>query len=56
VLWDVIEGYITPEKAEKNYAVAVRYTGKAEELVKLADHWVIDQARTAELRGSQLKL
>src|SRR6266536_1919040 len=38
VLWDVIEGYITPEEAEKKYGVAVRYTGKREELVKLPDH------------------
>jgi N-methylhydantoinase B len=51
VLWDVIEGYVTPEEAEESYAVAVRYTGKAEELVKLADRWVIDQPRTAELRA-----
>src|SRR5262249_23929343 len=52
VLWDVIEGYITPEEAEKNYAVAVRYVGKPEELVKLPDHWVIDESRTAELRAA----
>ena len=50
VLWDVIEGYITPEEAEKKYGVAVRYTGKPEELVKLPGHWVIDSLRTAELR------
>jgi N-methylhydantoinase B len=50
VLWDVIEGYITPEAAEKNYGVAVRYIGKSEELVKLPGQWVIDASRTAELR------
>jgi N-methylhydantoinase B len=50
VLWDVIEGYVTPEEAEKNYGVAVRYIGKPEELVKLSDQWVIDESRTAELR------
>src|SRR5262249_41445420 len=50
VLWDVIEGYITPEDAEKNYGVALRYIGKAEELVKLPDQWVIDELRTAKLR------
>jgi N-methylhydantoinase B len=53
VLWDVIEGYITPDEAERNYGVIVRYIGKAEELVKLPDHWVIDQRRTAELRASR---
>jgi hypothetical protein len=29
----------------------VRYTGKGSELVKLPENWIIDQARTAELRG-----
>ena len=53
VLWDVIEGYITPEEAEKKYGVAVRYTGEAEELVKLPNRWMIDERKTAELRGSR---
>jgi N-methylhydantoinase B len=53
VLWDVIEGYITPDAAEKNYGVVVRYTGKPEELVKLPDRWVIDPLRTAELRETR---
>jgi len=53
VLGDVIEGYITPEEAEKNYGVAVRYTGKPEELVKLPDHWLIDPVRTTELRDAR---
>ncbi len=50
VLLDVIEGYITPEEAEKSYGVAVCYTGRPEELVKLPDQWVIDESRTAKLR------
>ena len=53
VLGDVIEGYITPEEAEKNYGVAVRYIGKPEELVKLPDHWLIDPVRTTELRDAR---
>jgi N-methylhydantoinase B len=53
VLWDVIEGYITPEEAAKNYGVAVRYTGKPEELVKLPNCWVIDERKTAELRRNR---
>src|SRR5262245_57862060 len=52
VVWNGIEGYITPEEAEKNYAVAVRYVGKPEELVKLPDQWVIDESRTAEFRAA----
>jgi N-methylhydantoinase B len=51
VLWDVIEGYITPEEAEKNYGVVVRYTGKPEELVKLPKGWMIDERKTA--RGNR---
>ena len=50
VLWDVIEGYITPEAAEKTYGVAVCYIGKPEELVKLPGQWVIDPSKTAKLR------
>jgi len=51
VLWDVIEGYVSPKAVEKNYGVAVRYRGNPEDLVKLPSQWTIDQARTAELRG-----
>ena len=50
VRWDVVEGYITAEAAEKEYGVSVRYTGKLDALVKLPGDWVVDGARTAELR------
>jgi N-methylhydantoinase B len=50
VRWDVIEGYVTPEEAEKRYGVAVRYSGNPNDLVKLAENWFIDGRRTAELR------
>jgi N-methylhydantoinase B len=53
ILGDVIEGYVTPEEAKKNYGVAVRYTGKPEELVKLPNCWIIDERKTAELRGNR---
>jgi N-methylhydantoinase B len=53
VLWDVIEGYITPEHAETNYGVAVRYKGKAHDLVKLPQQWEIDREKTAELRKAR---
>jgi N-methylhydantoinase B len=53
VLWDVIEGYITGEEAEKKYGVAIRYTGKPEELVKLPNCWMIDERKTAQLRGNR---
>jgi N-methylhydantoinase B len=50
VRWDVVDNYITAEEAEQRYGVAVRYTGKADELVRLPENWVIDHARTADLR------
>jgi N-methylhydantoinase B len=53
VLWDVIEGYISPKEAEKKYGVAIRYTGRPEALVKLSQDWVIDPLRTAQLREAR---
>ena len=53
VRWDVIEGYITPEEAEKKYGVTVTYTGKTGDLVKLPEMWVVDGAKTNELRSSK---
>ncbi len=50
VRWDVVENYISPEEAERRYGVAVRYTGNADDLVKLPENWVVDHAKTAELR------
>jgi N-methylhydantoinase B len=52
VLWDVIEGYVSPEAAEKSYGVSIQYLGHPEELVKLPNLWVIDYNRTAEWRHS----
>jgi N-methylhydantoinase B len=53
VLWDVVEGYITPDEAEKKYGVAVSYRGTRDELVKLPANWVIDRERTAQLRSAR---
>jgi N-methylhydantoinase B len=53
VLWDVIDGYVTPEDAEKNYGVAVAYRGDAHSLVKLPAEWLIDVGRTKELRSGR---
>jgi N-methylhydantoinase B len=53
VLWDVIEGYITAENAEREYGVAIRYNGNPDELVKLPDGWEIDRNKTAELRQAK---
>ena len=53
VRWDVVENYISPEEAEKRYGVVVRYTGSADDLVKLPEHWVVDRRRTAQLRNGR---
>ncbi len=50
VLWDVIEGYVTAAAAEKQYGVAVTYSGAADALVKLPEEWQVDVTRTAVLR------
>ncbi|MPZ76245.1 MAG: hydantoinase B/oxoprolinase family protein [Deltaproteobacteria bacterium] len=52
VRWDVIEGYITVAEAEQKYGVAIRYTGRPDDLVKLPAKWMIDTEKTAELRRS----
>ncbi len=53
VLWDVVEGYVSAEAAEKEYGVAVSYSGNSEDLVKLARDWIIDDERTRLLRPSR---
>lgn len=52
VRWDVIEGYITPEQAQEKYGVAVKYSGKAGDLVKLPENWTVDEKKTSELRNA----
>ena len=53
MLWDVIEGYVTPAEAEKNYGVAITYRGDHKSLVKLPADWQLDVVRTKQLRGAR---
>jgi N-methylhydantoinase B len=53
VRWDVVENYISAAEAERRYGVSVRYNGKADDLVKLPENWVVDYARTTELRSGR---
>jgi len=53
---DVIEGYVSPEAAAREYGVDVRFTGKDEEMVRLPEQWVIDAAATAKLRNRRSKM
>jgi hypothetical protein len=53
VLRDVIEGYVTPAEAEKNYGVVITYRGDHKSLVKLPADWQLDVVRTKQLRGAR---
>ncbi|MBI3059247.1 MAG: hydantoinase B/oxoprolinase family protein, partial [Deltaproteobacteria bacterium] len=50
---DVIEEYVSPEAAAREYGVVVRFTGKDDEMVRLPEQWVIDKAATAALRQAR---
>ncbi|MGH7774141.1 MAG: hydantoinase B/oxoprolinase family protein [Candidatus Binatia bacterium] len=50
---DVIASYVTPEAAAREYGVVVRFTGREDELVRLPEQWVIDEAATKNLRSSR---
>ncbi|MFQ5696379.1 MAG: hydantoinase B/oxoprolinase family protein, partial [Terriglobia bacterium] len=47
---DVIAGYVTPEAAARDYGVVVRFTGRENELVRLPEQWVVDEAASRKLR------
>jgi N-methylhydantoinase B len=47
VLADVVDGYVSLEAAEQEYGVVIRYLGAAEQLVRLPEHYAIDQEATA---------
>src|SRR5713226_6349465 len=51
LVWrDVVAGYVTPEAAARDYGVVIRFAGNPEELVRMPEQWVIDEAATVELR------
>ena len=52
VLDDVVSGYVSLEAAARDYGVAVRYIGAAEQLVRLPEHYQIDWDATHALRGT----
>jgi N-methylhydantoinase B len=49
---DVIAGYVSPEAAARDYGVAVRFTGKDDELVRLPEQWILDERQTKALRSN----
>jgi hypothetical protein len=53
VLADVVAGYVSLEGAERDYGVVIRYTGTPEQLVRLPEHYAVDEEATARLRGER---
>ena len=50
VLRDVIEGYVSITGAARDYGVAVEYTGEPDRLVRLPEHYRLDEEATRRLR------
>lgn len=50
VLSDVIDAYVSLEAAARDYGVVIRYMGKPDQLVRLPEHYLIDEAETQRLR------
>jgi N-methylhydantoinase B len=55
VLEDVVNGYITIDAAESEYGVVVRFLGADDQLVRLPEHYAIDEEATRERRGARIK-
>jgi N-methylhydantoinase B len=49
---DVIAGYVSPEAAARDYGVMVRFMGKNNELARMPEQWLIDEAETKRLRNN----
>ena len=45
-------GFVSIEAAEREYGVVIRYTGGADRLVRLPEHYAIDADATARLRAT----
>jgi N-methylhydantoinase B len=53
VLTDVVSGYVSMESAQRDYGVFIRYLGTPEQLVRLPEHYAVDEEETARLRESR---
>jgi N-methylhydantoinase B len=51
VLADVVSGYVSIEAAECDYGVVVKYLGTPEQLVRLPEHYEVDEEATRRSRG-----
>jgi N-methylhydantoinase B len=53
VLADVVSGYVSLESAERDYGVVIRDLGRPDQLVRLSEHYAVDEEATARLRASR---
>ena len=51
VLNDVVNGYVSIEAAAREYGLVVNYVGAIDQLVRLPEHYVIDENATRHLRA-----
>jgi N-methylhydantoinase B len=51
VLADVVSGYVSIEAAERDFGVVIRYLGTPDQLVRLPEHYEIDEEETARRRA-----
>jgi len=50
---DVVNGYVSIAAAREIYGVVISFVGKADSLVRLPEHYRLDQEGTAALRGKK---
>ncbi len=55
VLDDVVKGFVSLDAAARDYGVAVRYLGTPGQLVRLPEHFAIDESATRRLRARTKK-
>ena len=55
VLDDVAKGFVSLDSAARDYGVVVRYLGTPGQLVRLPEHFGIDESATRRLRGGNKK-
>jgi N-methylhydantoinase B len=55
VLDDVAKGFVSLDSAVRDYGVVVRYLGTAGQLVRLPEHFAIDESATKKLRKGNKK-
>jgi N-methylhydantoinase B len=51
VLRDVVDGYVSLEAAREQYGVAILFSGSVNQLVRLPEHFRVDDAATRALRS-----